>query len=206
MAKLQQLQEQQGQPLVLENRYFKEYLDASKDKDRAHAIVAMMKASYVAWGLFSPKTFAKVGAQQTKELFQSYERARHVWKGVEQITEVKDLWNAIQGVVTKKEGIVWVMQAKWELGPDKEIILEEDESLAYLAPLQQNMAIQAKDKEQKNLVDKMNRIMMDTLAIAGVSLDDEDMVLPEEVMNPLKQLLQVSNLWLIYRFHGTNRS
>lgn len=207
MAKLSKLQAQEGQPLVLERRHFKEYLDHSQDRDRAQAIVAMMKASYVAWGSFSPRSFAKVGAQQTKELFQSYERAQHVWKGVEQITEVKDLWNEMQEIVTKKEGVMWVDQAKWKLGPDKEIFRAEDESLGYLAPLQQNMAVQAKEKEQKNLIDKMNRIMMDTLAIAGVSLDDDDdMTLPEEVMDPLNKLIQVSNLWLICKFHGTNRS
>lgn len=191
MAKVRQLQAKEGDVLVLEQRMFREYLEKSRDKKRAQAIVAMMKVSYVAWGQFTPGEFAKVGSKQTKELFEAYERACHVWKGIEQIPEVKRLWMQIRDRMERKEAEVWVEQAEWELRSEEAITLAEDETLAYLAPLQQNMAAEAKDQERKNMVDKMNRIMMDTLAIAGVSQEDE-MKVPEEVMGPLKQLVQVS--------------
>jgi len=205
MAKIRRLQTEDDRILSLDEEHFEQYLQASTDKNRANAICCMMMGSYIPWGKFSSKEFAKVGAKQSKDLFQSYERARHTWEAIEKISEVKALWTKLFSFIRSMEGYMWVSVAKWEISPEKEIVQEQDESLQYLAPLQQNMAMQAKAQMQKGMVDKMNRIMMDTLSIAGVEQSD-GIVLPEEVMEPLKQLIEASELYLIHKFHGTNRS
>lgn len=205
MNKLRRLQKETTTTnVLLEEQHFEEYLSDSQDKDRAGAIRAMMMASEHPWGRFKSSEFAKVGSKQSKYLFQAYERAQHIWKGVEQIPEVKKLWLDIYDYVKDHSGCLWVDLAGWELRHEMEIIQGEDESLDYLAPLQQNMAMQEKNSVQKETVNKMNRIMMDTLAIAGVPKNDE-VALPEEVMGPLKQLIQVSEIWLILMFHETHR-
>jgi hypothetical protein len=182
---------------------FTDYVDNAKDQERAKAIRAMMLGSTVKWGAFSSKDFAKVGAKQTKALFLAYERAQHVWKAVEKISEVKALWQEL-GTILESQGVVaWVEKANWTLDDQMELRLEKDETLDYLAPLQRNMALQEGGKTEKQMVDKMNRIMMDTMAIAGMTLEGKE-VLPEEVMEPFKQLMLVSGSFFdICRFHGT---
>lgn len=171
---------------------FLNYVKECKDKERAKAIKAMMLGSAVRWGSFASKDFAKVGANHSKALFLAYERAKHVWEAVQMIPEVKCLWNDLRMMLGLQEIIPWVSKADWRLDDTKEVLLEEDEALEYLAPMQRNMAVQEGEKTEKEMVTKMNRIMMDTMAIAGMKMEGED-VFPEDVMAPLQQLMLVSD-------------
>lgn len=185
------------------NKDFSDYLGACKDVGRAEAIKAMMMNSAVKWGGFSSKEFAKVAANQSKGLFLAYERAEHLWKGIEMISEVKGLWTDFTELLKKHQVIPWVDKAGWKLDITKQVVLEEDQALHYLAPLQRNLAEQESVKTQKEMVSKMNRIMMDSMAVAGMSMEGKE-VLPEEVMAPLKQLMLVSGSY-IQMFYGTLR-
>lgn len=171
------------------------------DEDRARAIEQMMQSSQEFWWDLKSKNLGKTCVKYTKHFFEAYEHAKHVWSALELSQEAQELFQDIINSLGSVER--WHQKAGWTSDPNKQISTNEDASLLYLAPLQRNLASVAKEDIQKDIIKKMNCILENTLSITGISIDGS-INIPEEVLTPLKDLINVSDFTYVVFIKLTN--
>ncbi|KAF8949769.1 hypothetical protein BDZ97DRAFT_1899739, partial [Flammula alnicola] len=176
---------------VLKTAYLEDYIAEADDKGKAEAIGHMIISSVHQCGNWKKGTWSKVGAKDSAKLLEAYSRAQHVWECLEIHPEAKKVWMDIQDVLTRLNETchIWPEKASWRFDESLEIVLEEDEALSHLAPLQQAVAADMAESVQKEMVTRMNRILEDVCYISVIE-HEEEAKLPEEVLQHLTRLIQ----------------
>lgn len=197
MVRLRQWHIQSGET-VLEEHQFDQYILDCSNKKRAKVIRTMLIGSSVPWWSYHSKEFAKVGAKHTKDIMEAYDRAEHIWKGIEMHSEIKDMWEELQTILHGHDddgAYMWPIQAKWRLDDRKTIVVDDENALTHLAPLQQQVAAEVGEETNKELVGMMNDIIQ---RVATISLVDDhgERKLLEDVKQPLHHLLQARVFFL----------
>ncbi|PPQ92111.1 hypothetical protein CVT25_008002 [Psilocybe cyanescens] len=108
---------------------------------------------------------------------------------MQQSPQIKHLFSQIQHAVTKSlatNGVFWPTAANWEFSLDEEVNLaDDDEHLAYLAPLQQDVAASVGDQAIKSIISKINRAFLNVAA----TVENDEIHISEDIMCTLQQLL-----------------
>ncbi|PPQ86306.1 hypothetical protein CVT25_005646 [Psilocybe cyanescens] len=189
MLHLQHLKVQNGRN-VFNNEDFSDY-QATNPGHKNITITCMMLSSPQDWTDFQKKFFSTTAAKNSARLLEAFSLCSFFWTIMQQSPQIKHLFSQIQHTITKSlasNGVFWPTAANWEFSLDEEVNLADNEHLAYLAPLQQDVAASVGGRAMKSMISKINRAFTDILDVAA-TLNDDEIQISEDIMCTLQQLL-----------------